>query len=161
MISWDEDDEESYQAYCCDNNVVVGNDLYIQQPVNIYGCTFGNHVRIGPFVEIQYGVIVGNCVKIGSHTFICAGVTIEDDVFIGHGVMFTNDKNPRATKDGHLKGPNDWELLKTSVKKGASIGTGAIILPGITIGRGAMVGAGSVVTKDVFDNSVVYGNPAR
>tara|TARA_Y100000310_G_scaffold318275_1_gene372126 strand:- start:48 stop:506 length:459 start_codon:yes stop_codon:yes gene_type:complete len=152
MNSWDD---------LYDSNAECGENVYIEFPVNIYGCMIGDHVRIGPFVEIQKGVIIGDRVKIGSHTFICEGVTVEDDVFVGHGVMFTNDRHPRASIDDHLKERPDWRLEDTLVMKGASIGTGAVILPGVVIGSGAMVGAGAVVTKDVARGQTVYGNPAR
>jgi UDP-2-acetamido-3-amino-2,3-dideoxy-glucuronate N-acetyltransferase len=132
------------------------------EPVNVYEAEIGDETKIGTFVEIQAGVKVGKRCKISSHSFLCSGVTIEDEVFIGHGVMFTNDKLPRACNpDGTLKAGDDYELLTTLVMKGASIGSNATILPGIVIGRNAMVGAGAVVTKDVPDEAVVVGNPAK
>ncbi len=134
-------------------NVKVGKRTKLWRYVNLYGCTIGDDCMIGTYVEIQSGVTVGNKVRIQSHTFVCEGVTIEDNVFIGHGVMFINDKYPRAV--------GDWKLLKTVIKKGASIGSNATILGGITIGEGALVGAGSVVTKDVPAHTVVAGNPAK
>ena len=129
---------------------------------NLYGCQVGDETRIGTFVEIQAGAIVGARCKISSHTLICSGVTIEDEVFIGHGVMFTNDLDPRATNaDGSLQTALDWEQVPTRVCRGASIGSGAVILCGVTIGAGALVGAGAVVTRDVEPGSVVAGCPAR
>jgi UDP-2-acetamido-3-amino-2,3-dideoxy-glucuronate N-acetyltransferase len=142
----------------------LGADAKVYAPdlVNIYGASIGEKSTIGPFVEIQRGVIIGAQCKISSHSFLCTGVTIEDDVFIGHGVMFTNDKYPRATNaDGTMQTGDDWECLPTFVKKGASIGSSVVILPGITIGERAMVGAGSVVTKDVPPGAIVLGNPAK
>lgn len=137
--------------------VIFNRDL-----VNLYGCRIGEETRIGPFVEIQRGAVVGRRCKISSHAFVCDGVEIEDDVFVGHGVMFTNDRFPRATlEDGTLAGPDDWVLERTRVRARASLGTSATVLPGVTIGAGAIVGAGAVVTRDVPDNAVVAGNPAR
>jgi acetyltransferase-like isoleucine patch superfamily enzyme len=142
-------------------SVKTGENVVIYDFVNAYRCTLGDNTKVGAFVEIQQGVLIGRNCKISSHTFICEGVTIEDNVFIGHGVMFINDKFPRSVnKDGSMKTRSDWQLLPTTVKKGASIGAGAVIMCGITIGENAFVGAGSVVTKDVFPNSVVIGNPA-
>lgn len=146
-----------------DTSAVLGDGVKITHPdlVNIYGCRIGDETRIGPFVEVQRGAIVGARCKIQSHCFICDGVTIEDEVFVGHGVMFTNDRLPRATgDDGRLLGADDWKMDATVVGRGASIGSGAVILP-VRIGRGAMVGAGSVVTRDVPDYAIVAGNPAR
>ncbi len=129
---------------------------------NLYGCEIGDDVKIGTFVEIQKGARIGNRCKISSHTFICEGVTVEDEVFIGHGVMFTNDRYPRATNgDGSPQGAADWVCVPTLVRRGASIGSGATLLCGITIGEYALVGAGSVVTKDVPAHAIVAGNPAR
>ncbi|TML30214.1 MAG: N-acetyltransferase, partial [Actinobacteria bacterium] len=129
---------------------------------NLYGCRIGDHSRVGTFVEIQRGAVVGANCKIQSHTFICDGVTIEDEVFVGHGVMFINDKVPRATTaDGPLQQESDWTLLTTIVERGAAIGSGAVILGGVTIGAGALVGAGAVVTHDVVSGQTVAGNPAR
>src|SRR5947207_7900029 len=145
-------------------DVTLGAGVVIHQPdlVNLYGCTIGNGTRIGSFVEIQRGAVVGASCKISSHTFICDGVTIEDGVFVGHGVMFTNDRLPRAlTPDGRLQTDADWELVPTRVGRGASIGSNATILPGVTIGEGALVGAGAVVTRDVPPYAVVVGVPAR
>ncbi len=147
---------------CIAPNVVLGRDVIIRDFVNMYGCTIGDESRVGTFVEIQSGVVVGRRCKISSHSFLCEGVTLEDGVFIGHGVMFTNDKLPRAVNDdGSLKGAEDWTCLPTLVREGASIGSNAVILPGVTIGRRALIGAGAVVTKDVPDDGVVAGNPSR
>ena len=144
-------------------NVVLGREVRIFQPdlVNLYGCTLGDETRVGAFVEIQKNAFIGRRCKISSHTFICEGVTIEDDVFVGHGVMFINDLYPRATVDGHLQNEQDWKVIPTRVKRGASIGSGAVILAGVTIGEGAMIGAGAVVTHDVPDGEVAKGVPAR
>jgi acetyltransferase-like isoleucine patch superfamily enzyme len=143
-------------------DVVLGEDVRIFAFVNLYGCTIGDNSKIGTFVEIQKHATIGRNVKVSSHTFICEGVQIEDDVFIGHNVSFINDKYPRATsKDGHLQTEEDWSVVATVVKKGASIGTSCTILCGITIGEGAIVGAGSVVTRDVAPHTIVAGNPAR
>jgi UDP-2-acetamido-3-amino-2,3-dideoxy-glucuronate N-acetyltransferase len=139
-------------------------DARIFQPdlVNLYGCTIGSGSRIGAFVEIQAGCTIGARCKISSHSFLCEGVTIEDEVFVGHGVMFTNDRFPAAANpDGSLKGAEDWACEPVLVRKGASIGTNATILPGLTIGVRALVGAGAVVTRDVPDYAIVAGVPAR
>lgn len=146
------------------NDVKLGREVRIFHPdlVNLYGCSIGDETRIGTFVEIQAGAKIGARCKISSHSFICEGVTIEDEVFIGHGVMFTNDKYPRATTaDGKLQGADDWRMETTSIGKGASIGSNATILCGVAIGAGATVGAGAVVTKDVPVGAVVAGVPAR
>jgi len=144
------------------DDVVLGRFTQIYDFVNLYGCEIGDHSKIGTFVEIQRGVKVGSRCKISSHSFICEGVKIEDEVFVGHHVVFINDVYPRATnEDGKLQTGSDWQLTPTLIKKGASIGSGAVILCGVTIGEGAMVGAGSVVTRDVPPCSVVAGNPAR
>lgn len=144
------------------SDVKLGKGVRIFGFTNLYGCEIGDDSKIGTFVEIQKGAKVGARCKISSHTFICEGVTIEDEVFIGHGVMFTNDLLPRATaNDGKLLSDGDWNCLKTLVKRGASIGSNATLLCGITIGEGAIVGAGAVVTKDVPAGAVVVGNPAR
>ena len=142
--------------------VRVGNNVKIFDFVNAYECEIGDNTKIGAFVEIQKGAVIGKNCKISSHSFICEGVTIEDDCFIGHGVMFTNDKQPRAVNaDGSMTRGGDWKMLFTLVKKGAAIGSNSTILPGITIGKNALVGAGAVVTKDVPDGATAVGNPAR
>jgi UDP-2-acetamido-3-amino-2,3-dideoxy-glucuronate N-acetyltransferase len=144
------------------NNVSLGKGTRIFNFVNAYGCSIDDNSKIGAFVEIQKGASIGKNCKISSHTFICEGVHIEDNVFIGHGVMFTNDLFPKATNsDGSPQTEADWKLIKTIVKKGASIGSNATILCGITIGENALIGAGSVVTKDVLPNTVVAGVPAK
>jgi len=144
-------------------NVTLGRNVNIPQRdlVNLYGCTVGDDTKIGAFVEIQKNAVIGARCKISSHTFICEAVTIEDEVFVGHGVMFINDLYPRATLGGALQREKDWEMLPTRVKRGASIGSGAVILAGVTIGEGAMIGAGAVVTKDVPAHAVAKGVPAR
>lgn len=143
-------------------DVKLGRDVKIHHFVNLYGCEIGDGSRIGSFVEIQKGARVGRNCKISSHSFICEGVEIEDEVFIGHSVVFINDKYPRATNsDGSLQTDVDWAVIPTVVKQGASIGSNATILSGLTIGRGSIVGAGAVVTKDVADGATVAGNPAR
>lgn len=144
------------------DSVKLGRDVKIYDYVNLYGCEIGDESRIGTFVEIQKNARIGRRCKISSHTFICEGVTIEDEVFIGHGVMFINDTYPRATAaDGKLQTEKDWVVEPTLVKRGASIGSGATILARVTIGENAIVGAGSVVTRDVPPNTIVAGNPAR
>ena len=143
-------------------DVKLGQDVKIYAFVNLYGCEIGDESKVGTFVEIQKGAKIGKRVKVSSHTFICEGVTIEDEVFIGHGVMFINDKYPRSTtEDGSIQTEADWVCDLTTIKKRASIGSNATILCGVTIGEGAMVGAGSVVTHDVPAGAVVAGNPAR
>jgi acetyltransferase-like isoleucine patch superfamily enzyme len=144
------------------DDVSFGEDVAVYSFTNLYGCEVGARTRIGAFVEIQRGARIGRACKIQSHTFICDGITIEDEVFVGHGVMFVNDKRPRATNgEGELQGDADWELLTTVVERGATIGSGATILGGVRIGARATVGAGAVVTKDVAPGSTVVGNPAR
>ncbi len=144
------------------SSVKLGEGVSISDFTNLYGCEIGDETKVGPFVEIQKGSRIGRRCKISSHSFICEGVTVEDEVFIGHGVTFTNDLFPRATNaDGSLKTDADWTCVPTLVKQGSAIGSGATLLCGITIGEAALVGAGSVVTKDVPANSVVAGNPAR
>jgi len=144
------------------SDVKLGRDVRIFAFVNLYGCEIGDETKIGTFVEVQRGARIGARCKISSHTFICEGVTIESEVFIGHGVTFINDRYPRATSAlGELRTEDDWDCQSTLVKRGASIGSGATLLGGITIGENAIVGAGSVVTKDVPANTTVVGNPAR
>ena len=144
-------------------DVVLGSNVQIPHPdlVNLYGCRVGDDSKIGSFVEIQKHAEIGARCKISSHSFICEGVVIEDEVFVGHGVLFINDRFPRAATAGRLQTKADWQLLPTRVKQGASLGSGAVILCGVTIGRNAMVGAGAVVTRDVPDDCVVAGVPAR
>jgi acetyltransferase-like isoleucine patch superfamily enzyme len=143
-------------------DVKLGKNVKIFDFTNLYGCTIGDNTKVGAFVEIQKGVAIGKNCKISSHTFVCEGVTIEDNVFVGHNVSFINDKYPRATNpDGSMVGEGQWECVPTVVKKGASIGTSATIMCGITIGENAFVGAGSVVIKDVPAGATVVGNPAR
>ena len=144
-------------------DVRLGTGVKIAQPdlVNLYGCTIGDETKIGAFVEIQKNATVGRRCKISSHSFVCEGVAIEDEVFIGHGVVFTNDRYPRATVEGRLQTEADWECLRTRVCRGASIGSGATILPNLTIGERAIVGAGAVVTRDVPAGATVVGVPAR
>jgi len=144
------------------SNVELGENVVLQDFINLYGCRIGDHTKIGPFVEVQRNAMVGRNCKIQSHSFICEGVTIEDEVFVGHGVMFINDRYPRAATDaGVLQAESDWAVVQTLVKKGASIGSNATILCGVTVGEGAIVGAGSVVTKDVPARTIVAGNPAK
>jgi len=144
------------------DDVKLGANVRLSKFINLYGCEIGDDTKIGAFVEIQKNAKIGNRCKVSSHSFICEGVTIEDNVFIGHGVMFTNDSYPRATTaDGGLQTEADWKVEKTLIKQGASLGTGATILPNISVGKNAIVGAGSVVTRDVPDNAVVAGNPAK
>ena len=145
-------------------NVILGSNVvfYHEDLVNLYGCRIGDETKIGTFVEIQKNSVVGSRCKISSHSFICEGVEISDEVFIGHGVMFTNDTYPRATTaEGRIQAEADWKVLPTRVRRRASIGSNATILPGITIGENAMIGAGAVVTSDVPDHAIVVGIPAR
>jgi acetyltransferase-like isoleucine patch superfamily enzyme len=142
-------------------DVRLGKNVIMHSFVNLYGCRIGDHTRLGTFVEIQKNATIGARCKISSHTFICEGVTIEDEVFVGHGVIFINDPDPRATTEGKLQTEADWQVIPTRVCRAASIGSGAVILSGITIGEGALVGAGAVVTHDVPPHAVVAGNPAR
>lgn len=144
-------------------SVTLAPGVVIHHPdlVNLYGCRIGAETKIGAFVEIQKNASVGRLCKISSHTFVCEGVTIEDEVFVGHGVMFINDRYPRATAAGGLQTEADWQVVPTRVRRGASIGSGAVILCGVTIGENALVGAGAVVTRDVADGAVVAGVPAR
>ena len=142
-------------------DVTFGENVVVYSFTNLYGCQIGDNSRIGPFVEIQRGVRIGANCKIQSHSFICTGVEIEDEVFVSHGVLFINDKYPRATSDGRLQTEDDWKLLSTRVDRGATLGSGAVIAAGVRIGHGALVGSGAVVTRDVDPNAVVVGNPAR
>jgi acetyltransferase-like isoleucine patch superfamily enzyme len=143
-------------------NVRFGDNVVVYSFANLYGCSIGDETRIGPFVEIQRGASVGARCKVQSHTFVCDGVTIEDEVFVGHGVMFINDKYPRAaTDEGALQGASDWDVQVTRVCRGASLGSGAVILGGVTIGERALVGAGAVVRGDVEGGTTVAGVPAR
>jgi UDP-2-acetamido-3-amino-2,3-dideoxy-glucuronate N-acetyltransferase len=144
------------------NDVELGENVVVFSFTNLYGCRIGDETRIGPFVEIQRGASIGRQCKIQSHTFICDGVTIEDEVFVGHGVMFINDRYPRATTgDGARQTESDWELLPTRICRRASLGSGAVIMGGVTVGAEAVVGAGAVVTRDVDPGAVVMGVPAR
>ena len=143
-------------------NVLVGDNVKFFNFVNAYGCSIDSNTKVGSFVEIQKDVKIGKNCKISSHSFVCSGVTIEDNVFIGHGVMFTNDLFPRSTNiDGSLQDESDWYLIKTLIKKGASIGSNVTLICGITVGENSLIGAGSVVTKDIPDNVIVVGNPAK
>jgi UDP-2-acetamido-3-amino-2,3-dideoxy-glucuronate N-acetyltransferase len=142
-------------------DVTFGENVVVYSFTNLYGCQIGDNTRVGPFVEIQEGVRIGANCKIQSHAFICTGVEIEDEVFVSHGVLFINDKYPRATAGGRLQEGSDWELLPTTVELGATLGSGAIVAGGVRIGREALVGAGAVVTSDVQPGDVVVGNPAR
>jgi len=143
--------------------VKLGARVQIFQPdlVNLYGCSIGDDTKIGAFVEIQKNATIGARCKVSCHTFICEGVTIEDEVFVGHGVMFINDRYPRATAAGQLQTEADWQVVQTRIKHGASIGSGAVIMCGVTVGKGALIGAGAVVTRDVPDEATVAGVPAR
>jgi len=145
------------------SDVKLGDGVVIphRELVNLYGCEIGEGTKIGAFVEIQKGAKIGRLCKISSHSFICEGVTIEDEVFVGHGVMFINDKQPRATKDGRLQTDADWKAIPTRVGHGASIGSGVVVMCGITIGEGSMIAAGAVVTRDVPAGATVMGMPAR
>jgi UDP-2-acetamido-3-amino-2,3-dideoxy-glucuronate N-acetyltransferase len=144
------------------DGVEFGHDVVVSPFTNLYGCRIGDDTRVGPFVEIQRGVVIGARCKIQSHTFICTGVEIEDEVFVGHGALFINDKLPRATTPaGALKGDDDWELVRTVVERGAALGSGAVIMGGVRVGAGALVGAGAVVTRDVGAGETVAGIPAR
>ena len=143
-------------------DVILGKDVVLNDFINLYGCTIGDGTRIGPFVEVQKNAVIGKHCKIQSHTFICEGVTIEDEVFVSHGVMFINDKFPRATNDsGKLQKEEDWNVIPTLVKRGASIGSNVTVMCGLTVGTYSIVGAGSVVINDVPDNVIVAGNPAK
>ena len=147
---------------CVTDDVKLGANVRLSKFINLYGCRIGDDTKIGAFVEIQKNATIGRRCKISSHTFICEGVVIEDNVFIGHGVMFTNDAYPRATTpDGDLQTEADWNVKPTVIRRGASIGSGATILCNLSVGENAIVGAGSVVTRDVPPNVIVAGNPAR
>lgn len=147
---------------CIAPDVKLGKDVKLSKFINLYGCQIGDNTKIGAFVEVQKNATIGKNCKISSHTFICEGVTIEDGAFIGHSVTFINDSYPRATTGGgQLQTEADWKVERTTVKKGASIGSGSTILANLTIGENAIVGAGSVVTKDVPANTIVAGNPAK
>ena len=147
---------------CITPDVKLGENVKLSRFINLYGCEIGDNTKIGAFVEVQKNARIGRNCKISSHTFVCEGVTIEDEVFVGHGVVFINDSYPRAaTSDGHLQTEADWKVEQTVIKKGASIGSGATILSNVAIGENAIVGAGSVVTKSVPANAIVVGNPAR
>lgn len=147
---------------CIAPDVTLGSNVKLSKFINLYGCSVGDDTKIGAFVEIQKNASVGRRCKISSHTFICEGVTIEDNVFVGHGVMFINDRYPRATAaSGELQTESDWKVERTVVKAGASIGTGATVLANLTIGERAIIGAGAVVTRDVPAGTIVVGNPAR
>ena len=145
------------------SDVRLGQRVRIQHPelVNLYGCSIGDDTTVSAFVEVQKKATIGARCKISTHAFICEGVTIEDEVFVGHGVMFINDRYPRATNEGKLQTEADWKVIETLVKRGASVGSGAVIMCGITIGEKALIGAGAVVTRDVADNAIVAGVPAR
>lgn len=144
-------------------SVKLGNNVLVPQPdlVNLYGCEIGDDTKIGAFVEIQKGVKVGRFCKVSSHSFLCEGVTLEDKVFVGHGVMFINDRYPRSASGDKLQTEADWTVIPTLIKEGASLGSGSVILCGVTIGKEALIGAGAVVTKDVPDHAVVVGVPGR
>lgn len=160
MTAVNSDDQSFFRRVAAD--VVLGRDVKLAAFVNLYGCTIGDETKVGTFVEVQRGAKIGRRCKISSHSFICEGVELADEVFVGHGVMFTNDRHPRATnEDGTLKGGEDWKCERTLVGKRASIGSGATLLCGITVGEGALIGAGAMVTRDVPAGAVVAGNPAR
>lgn len=143
------------------DDVTFGENVVVYSFTNLYGCQIGDNSRIGPFVEIQEGARIGANCKIQSHAFICTGVEIEDEVFVSHGVIFINDKFPHAAVEGRLQDESDWELLPTTVERGATLGSGVVVGGGVRIGQGALVGAGAVVTRDVEPEEVVVGNPAR
>jgi acetyltransferase-like isoleucine patch superfamily enzyme len=153
---------ENDAPYRLIRDVEFGSGVVVHPFTNLYGCRIGDDTRIGPFVEIQRGVVVGARCKVQSHSFVCSGVTIEDEVFVGHGVLFINDNKPRATTDGgELQTEEDWVMQRTTVARGASLGSGAVVLGDVRIGEGAIVGAGAVVTRDVPPGAVVAGTPAR
>jgi UDP-2-acetamido-3-amino-2,3-dideoxy-glucuronate N-acetyltransferase len=155
------DSPANYAPYRLIEDVTFGENVIVYSFTNLYGCHIGDGTRIGPFVEIQEGARVGANCKIQSHAFICTGVELEDEVFVSHGVLFINDKLPRAALDGRLQAEGDWELLPTIVERGAALGSGAVISGGLRIGQNALVGAGAVVTHDVEPEEIVAGNPAR
>jgi UDP-2-acetamido-3-amino-2,3-dideoxy-glucuronate N-acetyltransferase len=156
------DEPRNHAQYRLISEVEFGMNVFVHSFTNLYGCRIGDDTRIGPFVEIQQGAVIGDRCKIQSHTFVCTGVVIEDEVFIGHGVMFINDRFPRATTPtGELTSRADWHLEGITVERGAAIGSGAVILAGLRIGAEALVGAGAVVTRDVPPGTIVVGNPAR
>lgn len=142
-------------------DVKLGRNVSMHCFVNLYGCSIGDESRVGAFVEIQKNATIGRRCKISSHTFICEGVTIEDEVFVGHGVMFINDRHPRATTEGRPQSETDWQVIPTRICRGASIGSGAVIMCGVTVGENALIGAGAVVTHDVPAGQTVVGVPAR
>lgn len=154
--------EATAQYQCISADVQMGDNVRLSKFINLYGCKIGENTKIGAFVEVQKNATIGSNCKISSHSFVCEGVEIQDGVFIGHGVMFINDKFPRSVNsDGSMQTEADWSVTRTIVKKGASIGSNATVLCGITIGEGAVIGAGAVVTKDVPANTIVAGNPAK
>jgi acetyltransferase-like isoleucine patch superfamily enzyme len=156
------DGPANHAPYRLLDDVAFGEGVVVHAFANLYGCSIGDGTRVGTFVEVQQGVEIGARCKISSHSFVCTGVTIEDGVFVGHGVVFINDRTPRATTpDGTPQTERDWTLMHTTVERGASIGSGALVLGGLRIGAGALVGAGAVVTRDVDPGEVVVGNPAR
>jgi len=162
FIPWKRRVSGMEEFICIADDVKLGENVKLSKFINLYGCSIGDNTKIGAFVEVQKNACIGKNCKISSHTFICEGVDIEDDVFIGHGVTFINDTFPRATiSGGRLQTEADWQVERTVIKKGASIGSGATILSKVTIGENAIIGAGSVVTKDVPANVIFAGNPAR
>jgi acetyltransferase-like isoleucine patch superfamily enzyme len=154
--------EKEKDFRCIADSVKMGKNVKVFQFTNLYGCKIGDNTKVGAFVEIQKNAEIGKNCKISSHSFVCEGVKIEDNVFIGHGVMFINDKYPRATAEsGALQTESDWKVERTFIKKGASIGTNSVVLSSVTVGENSIVGAGSVVTKDIPDNVIAAGNPCR
>lgn len=162
-MSHPRDPASDHESFCrIAPDVILGAGVRLFSFVNLYGCTIGDETTVGAFVEIQRGAVIGKRCKISSHSFICDGVTLEDEVFVGHGVMFTNDRRPQATNpDGSVQTARDWNLERTRIGRRASLGSGAVILCGITIGEGALIGAGAVVTRDVAPGETVVGVPAR
>lgn len=158
----DAEGRQLHPLACVAPDVVLGRGVRLAPFVNLYGCIIGDETRVGSFVEVQRGAVIGRRCKVSSHTFVCGGVTIEDECFLGHGVLFVNDRYPRAVRsDGRLQTEDDWQLEPTRICRGASLGSGAIILCGVTVGEKALVGAGAVVTRDVPPGAVVAGVPAR